>query len=293
MIVAMILALAAFTLAGCGEDEPPPAAAPEEQQFRDVGLDQDAAALVPDQVKAKGKLTVPTAATYPPNEFVAPGSETIIGMDPDLAVAIGQRLGLQVEMIAAGFDSIIPSVADGDYTMSLSSITITPERSRQVDLVSYFEAGTGFFTTEAEPNELGGLADLCGFSVAVADGSVQQADAERQSRKCVAEGKPAIEVTTAVNQADATELVESGKDDFSMADSPVAAYIVKKSEGRLLKVGEDYGVAPYGVAVNRKSGLAEAVAAAVISLIEDGSYKEILARWGLEGGAVSRATITP
>lgn len=279
--------------AGCTAGESTPVVQPELQQFRDVGLDQDAAELVPEEIKTAGELVVPTAATYPPNEFLAPDGKKIIGMDPDLAIAIGQRLGLDVKMVAIDFDSVIPTVADGSRLMSLSSITITPERAEQVDMVAYYEAGTGFFTTNDEPDQLSGLSGLCGQTVAVAGGTVQQRDASRQSRKCAAAGDPTIDVTVAADQAEATKLVESKKSDYGMADSPVAAYIVKKSEGNLLKVGGDYGIAPYGVAVNRKSGLAVAVAAAVNSLIKDGSYEEILARWGLEGGAVSKAVVEP
>lgn len=293
LLILAVTATVASMAFGCGEDEPAPVSVPEVQNFRDVGLDQEASALVPAEIKSAGPLIVPTAATYPPNEFLAQDGTSIIGMDPDLTRAIGQRLGLEVKMVAADFDAIIPSVADGARKVSLSSITITPERVEEVDLVSYFEAGTGFFATHAEPNELSGLSGLCGHSVAVASGTVQLTDAKRQSRKCVAEGKQAVALRTTTNQANATALVEAGKSDFGMADSPVAAYIVKQSEGRLLKVGEDYGIAPYGVAVNRDSGLAPAIERAINSLIADGSYKEILARWGLEDGAVSRATTEP
>lgn len=290
-VLAILFSLTA--VAACGEDDPVRPVNPEAQAFRDVGVDQAAAALVPPAIREEGKLVIPTAATYPPNEFIAPDGKTIVGMDPDLARAIAQRLDLDVELKAADFDSIIPGVASGRYDVVLSSVTVTPGRTKEVDMVTYFRAGTGFFTANDEPISLTGLSGLCGFSVAVADRTVQQADARAQSKKCLAAGRAPVKVRTVVNQTEATQSVESGQSDFGMADTPVVSYIVKKSGGRLVKVGEDYGVAPYGVIVNRESEMAPAVQAALKSLIADGSYKEILERWGLEDYAINRPTIEP
>ena len=53
------------------------------------------AAEVPAAIRSKGTLTIAADATYAPNEFVQPGSSKIVGMDADLANAIGQVLGLR------------------------------------------------------------------------------------------------------------------------------------------------------------------------------------------------------
>lgn len=289
----VVLALSVAVVAACGGAEPVVAVNPETEAFKDVGADQAAADLVPAEIRQAGELVIPTAATYPPNEFIAPDGKTIVGMDADLARAISQRLDLAPQLEAKDFDSIFPAIVSGDYKVVLSSITVTPERTKEFDMVTYFEAGTGFFTANDDPVSLSGLAGLCGFSVAVAERTVQQSDAEAQSDKCEAAGKKPVTVRAFANQTEATQSVESSDSDFGMADTPVASYIVKKSEGRLVKVGEDYGVAPYGVVVNRQSDMAPAVKAALDSLIADGSYDEILERWGLEDYAIKRPTIEP
>lgn len=293
LTLSLAVALSMAVLAACGGDEPTVAANPETEAFKDVGVDREAADLVPDEVRRAGKLVIPTAATYPPNEFIAPDGKTIVGMDADLARAISQRLDLVPQLEAKDFESILPGIISGDYKVVLSSITVTPERTKEFDMVTYFQAGTGFFTLNDDPVSLSGLAGLCGFSVAVADRTVQEADAREQSGKCQDAGKPPVTVRAFVNQTEATQSVESGKSDFGMADTPVVSYIVKKSEGRLVKVGEDYGVAPYGVVVNRQSKMAPAVKAALDSLIADGTYMEILTRWGLEDDAIKRPKIEP
>lgn len=289
MLLALLLALVSVA---CGDDDSSPPVDAEALPFRDVGVNKEAAALVPLSIREIGTLQVPTATSYPPNEFIASDGSTIIGMDPDMARAIGQRLGLELRMKALPFDSILKRVADSEYELAMSSFSITPPRLRSVNMVSYFEAGTGFFSIQ-EPNAtLSGLAGLCGRSVAVSKESVQFQDATRQSSRCRRSGQQPVKITTFVRQDDATESVESGESEFGMADTPVVSYIVSRSGGKLTKVGEDYGLTPYGVAINRDSGLAVPVRAAIESLIADGTYAEILARWGLEDGAVKSSTIS-
>lgn len=282
--------LASIFLVACGDDEINELSA-DVRPLPSVGVDATAAELVPASVRESGTLVIPMATTYPPNEFFAEDDTTIIGMGADVARAIGQRLDLDFDLRSTSFDSIIPGLVDGKYTMAISSFTDTKEREEQVDMVTYFEAGTGFFTRSDGPVELSGLSDLCGKSVAVPIGTVQADDARAQSDRCESDGREPVVVEVLPNQAAATEAVDVGVADLGMADTPVAAYIVKNSEGTLSKVGEDFGVAPYGIAVNMDSNLAPAVQAAVQSLIDDGTYLKILERWGLEDHAISRSRI--
>jgi polar amino acid transport system substrate-binding protein len=72
-----------------------------------------------------------------------------------------------------------------------------------------------------------------------------------------------------------------------MADSPVAAYEVKKSDGQFKVTGRPYGEAPYGIAIAKGSGLVKPIQAALKVLMKDGTYKKILDRWGVQQGAIS------
>ena len=76
-----------------------------------------------------------------------------------------------------------------------------------------------------------------------------------------------------------------------MADSPVAAYQVKKSNGQFKLLGQPYGTAPYGIAMNKKVGLAKSVLAGIKALMADGAYKAILDKWGIQAGAISNPVI--
>lgn len=250
-----------------------------------------AVALVPASVKDKGTLVVAADATYAPNEFIGSDGKTVEGADADLAHAIATALGLKADVRNAVFDNIIPGLAAGKYDLGMSSFTDTKEREKTVDFVTYFNAGTSFFTKATGGTDVGGLADLCGKKVAVEKGTTQADDATAQSKKCTSAGKPAVTVSVYTDQNGANLAVSSGRAQIGMADSPVAAYQVKKSGGQFKLTGTPYGEAPYGIAIPKGNGMAKAVQAAVKALIADGQYAKILKTWGISDGAITDPVI--
>jgi polar amino acid transport system substrate-binding protein len=249
-------------------------------------------ALVPANIKSKGTLTVAADATYAPNEFIAPDGHTVVGMDADLAKALGQTMGLKVNMVNATFDTIIPGLVSGKYDLGMSSFTDTKAREKTVDFVTYFIAGTSFYIKTGGPN-IGTLADLCGHTVAVEKGTTQQADAQAQSTKCKNAGKPAVSVQIFNDQNQVNLALSSGRAQVAMADTPVAEYQVKKSGGTFKIVGSpiSYGAAPYGIAIPKTSGMTKAVLGGVMALMANGTYKKILTKWGVQSGAISKPVI--
>ena len=250
-----------------------------------------AAALVPAAVKSKGTLRVAADATYPPNESIATNGKTVVGMDADLAKAIGGALGLKVAVVNGTFDSIIPGLASGKYDLGMSSFTDTKEREKTVDFVTYFTAGTSFYVKAQGGPAITGLADLCGQKVAVEKGTTQAADVTAQSKKCVAAGKPAVKLSVFPDQNGANLAINSGRADIGMADSPVADYQVAKSNGQFKIVGKPYGTAPYGIAIPKDNGMAKPVLAGLKALMADGQYAAILKKWGVQDGALSSPQI--
>jgi polar amino acid transport system substrate-binding protein len=195
------------------------------------------AAQVPGSVKADGTLTVAADATYAPNEFIGTDGHTVVGLDADLAKALGQVLGLKVNVINATFATIIPGLASGKYDLGISSFTDTKEREKTVDFVTYFVAGTSFYVKSDGGPDIGSLADLCGRTVAVEQGTTQQADAQAQAEKCKSAGKPGVTVQVFNDQNAVNLALSSGRAQVAMADSPVAAYQVKQSNGTFKVTG--------------------------------------------------------
>jgi polar amino acid transport system substrate-binding protein len=249
------------------------------------------AAEVPAAIKSKGTLTVASDATYAPNEFIAPDGHTVIGMDVDLMKAIGAQMGLKVNFVNATFDTIIPGLAAGKYDLGVSSFTDTKEREKTVDFVDYYSAGISFYAKASANPAVSTVEDLCGKSVAVEKGTVEQEQAEAQSKKCAKAGKQSVKVLTFPDQNGANLALSSGRAEVGMADSPIAEYQVKQSSGAFKLIGKPYEVAPYGLAVPKKSGLSKPILAALKAIIANGEYTKILAKWGLQSGAISSPKI--
>jgi polar amino acid transport system substrate-binding protein len=246
-----------------------------------VSPDQKVVAELPSSVKSSGTLTVAADATYAPNEFIAPDGHTIQGMDADLATALAQAMGLKADVKNVTFDSIIPGLAANKYDLGMSSFTITKEREKTVDFVSYAQAGTSFFVKAQGGPDIRSLADLCGHTVAAERGTTQASDATAQDKKCKQQGKPGVTLSVYPDQNDANLALSSGRAEVGMADSPPAAYAVEQSNGQFKVSGSLYGVAAYGIAMPKNSGLSKPVLGALKDVMADGTYKRIFTYWGL------------
>jgi polar amino acid transport system substrate-binding protein len=249
------------------------------------------AAEVPAKIKSKGTLTVAADATYAPNEFIGSDGHTVEGMSPDLGHALAAVMGLKVKVVNASFDTIIPGLQSGKYDLGISSFTDTKEREKVVDFVTYFSAGTSFYVKAQGGATINTLADLCGHKVAVERGTTQADDATAQSAKCKKAGKPAVTVLVFPDQNAANLALSSGRGQVGMADSPVAAYIVKKSSGQFKLSGTPYGTAPYGIAIPKGNGMAQPILDSLKELMSNGTYMSILTKWGIQEGAITSPTI--
>jgi ABC-type amino acid transport substrate-binding protein len=147
-------------------------------------VDPAAVAQLPSSIKSSGKLTVAADASYAPDEFLATNGKTVVGMDADLAKAIGKVLGLNVTVSNVTFDAIIPALSNGRYDLGMSSFTDTAAREKQVNFVTYFSAGTSFYVLANGGPNIQKLADLCGHNVAVEAGTTEETDAKAQAAKC-------------------------------------------------------------------------------------------------------------
>ncbi len=282
--------LAIVALAGCGSSSSTSSNS-STATTTSGGADASIVAQVPAAIKQKGALTVASDATYAPMEFVASDGHTVIGMDPDLMDAIGAKMGLKVTFVNATFDTIIPGLAAGKYDLGASSFTDTKEREKTVDFVNYFTAGISFYAKSSANPGVETVEDLCGKSVSVERGTVEQEESEAQSKKCTKAGKPAVKVLSFPDQNGANLALSSGRAELGMADSPIADYQVKQSNGQFKLVGKEYEAAPYGLAIPKSSGLVKPIQAALKAVIADGTYAKILAKWGLQSGSLTTATI--
>ncbi|MGN6524071.1 MAG: ABC transporter substrate-binding protein [Actinomycetes bacterium] len=305
--LAIASTLAALTLAGCSSDSSGTAtdtgaaggassaapagsgSAPASGAASSGG--SDLAAMVPDSVKSDGVITIGTDSTYAPSEFLDTDGKTITGFDIDLFNEVAKKLGLKANFQTAPFDAIITGVNSGKYELGVSSFTVNAEREKAANMVSYFNAGTQW---AAKKGSTITPDTACGKNVAVQKGTVQVDDIQARSKKCTDAGKPAINIDQYAGQDQATASVVSGKDDAMLADSPVAAYAVKQTNGQLQLIGEVYDAAPYGYVVKKDQlDFAKAISEAVNELIQDGTYQQVLEKWGVQAGAIKNSEVNP
>src|SRR2546428_11288656 len=158
-------------------------------------------------------------------------------------------------------------------------------------MVTQFPGGTAVYRSASCGPTINTLDALCGHTVAVEKGTTQLDDATAQSKKCTDAGKAAVSVSAFPDQNGANLALQSGRAEVGMADSPVAAYQVKLSNGKFKLSGQPYGVAPYGIAIPRPAGSApgtgpmtKPILDALNKLISDGVYLQILTKWGVQAG---------
>jgi polar amino acid transport system substrate-binding protein len=256
-----------------------------------VSQNVDLASKLPESIKSAGVIKIGTDPTYAPSEFLAGDGKTVQGFDVDLFNQVAAKFGVKTEWQPSKFGSIITGVNGKKYDMGISSFTINPERMQQVDMVKYFNAGTQWATQKGNPKGVD-PENACGKNIAVQTGTVQETDdlAARQ-KKC---GSNKINVLSYDSQAQATSAVVTGKADAMLSDSPVVAYAVLQTGGKLEALGDIYDAAPYGYVLPKgETEFGQAIVEALKQLEQEGAYKAALEKWGVQQGGISDFTVNP
>ena len=293
LAVASTLVLAACTNASeATAPEAGETAAAAEPSYDVSGVEKvdEIAAVLPADFD--GTLTVGDNLQYAPAEFLGgPDGQTPTGYDVDLAKALGRVLGAEVEVSHAEFASIIPSIGS-QYEAGIASISINPERLEQVNMIAYISAGSTFSVQAGNPENLD-PADLCGTTMGVQTGTIQDEDADALSAACTDAGSEPIEVLRYSSQADVTTNLVGGKIDVMYADSPVGQYAALQTGGQVEQLGDVTDAAPQGIAVARDDAeLTAALQAAMQHLMDEGVWADILDTWGVSG-ALETAELNP
>jgi polar amino acid transport system substrate-binding protein len=283
--IPVLAVVAALALSGCVNNSSPTT---PKVTVKAGPVDSAAVALLPASIKSSKVIQVGVDATYPPDES-KDASGQAVGWDIDLFDAVAAKLGVKPTYNIAGFDSIIPAITGGKYDVGVSSFTDNTDREKKVDFVNYYSAGILWASGAAksvDPN------NACGLKVAVETGTVEDlSDIPDKSKACVAAGKKAIQVLRFDGQDQATNAVVLGQADAMSADSPITGDAIKQSGGKLQADGKVFGVAPYGIAVNKGSSLTKAIQKAFQDIVDNGTYTKILTKWGVNDGALSTITI--
>ncbi|MEJ6020576.1 ABC transporter substrate-binding protein [Corynebacterium sp. H113] len=246
------------------------------------------AAKVPEDIRKRGTIRIGTNPTFAPAEF-KDSQGNIIGFDIDLAKATAAVLGLDLVVQEQDFALILPSVSGNAVDFGASGFTSNEERRKTYDFVDYLDTGLQW----ARSPESDITPDTaCGKTVAVQRNTVADMDdLPLKNQECLDKGLPAIDKLAYQDAGTAATAVVLGRAEALAADSPVSAWAVARSDGKLEMAGDIYDSAPFGWPVPKDSELGPVLAEALQHLIDTGEYQRIFAMWGLEDGAVEQATI--
>ncbi len=242
----------------------------------------------PNDLITPGVLTVGSDTTYPPQESIDPTTNKAVGFDIDLITAVAQRMGLQAKIVTTKFDTIIDDLVAKRFDVLISAITINAERQKKVDFIPYFNAGESLLVQKGNPHNIKSTADLCGLTVGVQTGTVEQSDLQVASKNCTSKGKPAIMVTVLQDQTAVIQLLANNRVVATYQDSPVTDYYNKQNPGQFEVGGSVVNAAPEGIVVRKgDTSMFNAVQTAFNQLKADGIYHQIILKWGLTSGELS------
>jgi polar amino acid transport system substrate-binding protein len=252
---------------------------------------------LPEALRVKREIKVGSDIEYAPIEFFKENTEEVQGLDYDLAQAMGAKLGVKMTFINdTDFAGIIGALQSGRYDIVMSAMNDTAERrGNGVDFIDYFSAGSSILVQKGNPKAITQVSDLCGQTVAVQKGTVQDTDIlTPQEPECKKAMKP-LKVLRFEKDTDALQQVKNGRAVADVEDFPVAAYNAQTSGG-----GADFDVVQgqigrvgfYGIAVKAtETRLRDLLQKALRAIIDDGTYDQILAKWNVSAGALKTAAI--
>lgn len=174
-------------------------------------------------------VRIAASPTVAPFTFADPENpDHMTGLEVEMIEKAMACAGLKFEYFKGAWSALLPAVYSGSADVMIGTVNYRPERAEKADFILYMRAGQGIVTAKGNPKKISNMDSLCGFiGSSNAVGSPAQA-IQAQSKKCVAEGKPAIDFQPSVDTDASYRQIVSGRVDFVMDDAPAAAARVKK-----------------------------------------------------------------
>jgi len=217
------------------------------------------------------KIRVATDATWPPFESVNEQTKEVEGFDIDLMTAIAEKADLEIEFVNVAWDPLLAGIAQCQYDMAISAMTITEER-KEAFLFSdpYFAAGQ-IVTVQKDNTDITGKDDLAGKIIGAQIGTTGSFEVEK------------IEGATLKTYDDiglAFQDLMNGQIDAVIADNPLAWEYEGKNPDKLKTVGEVFTSEDYGIAVCKTKGdLLEKINTGLRAVKAEGLIDELIDKW--------------
>ncbi|MBF9035288.1 transporter substrate-binding domain-containing protein [Rhodobacterales bacterium HKCCE2091] len=239
-----------------------------------------------------------------PNQFMTPEGE-MDGLNVDMCGEIAARMGDEIQWTNLAFPGLVPGLQAERFDGLCTAIFINPDRLQIMNMISYVQWGEGLMVPEGNPAgisceaAIGDAASyeacfdgLAGMTVSVAAGGTTNTHLVEQSDRMEAAGLDPIDIRAFDSNSEAIQALVSGQAEAAYLNDPQAAFYITTSE------------APYELAFTGNSAnqlaiatlkdntvLAERILAALEEMREDGTYQEIVDKWGV--AAVDEFVLNP
>jgi polar amino acid transport system substrate-binding protein len=223
--------------------------------------------------------------TYPPAESIVNGKAA--GYDIDIANAVAKQLGSTAQIKTTGFTVIIGALKAKKCDAIISSMTITPERSKVIHFTPYINVGAFLMVKKGNPDNISTLASLSGKSAAVESATTELAGLQAENKTLQKQGKPPITIKSYPADTSAAQAIIHGHVSAYFADAPPVLYYIRTTHGQFETAGKQVETAPEGIGTRKGDPLGAQIARAVDKLYANGTMKTILAKWQASQFALS------
>lgn len=264
------------------------------QDIQKQSQDDALRARLPQEIRDAGKMIAVNNGSFPPYEIVT-GTE-LTGATKDISTAIGELLGITIDHASvAGLPALLSGINSGRYQFAMGPVGDYPDRQKANDFVDWAREYVVFAVEKGNPSGITSLDATCGKRIAVMAGGSAEKVIKEQSKKCTDGGKSAVEVQSYTDQPSSILAVRSKRSDAFFSSQAPLTYFVQQANGQLelAAVGQANGFKDIyqGAVVKKDSPLGGVLLDAFTILIKNGTYAQIMKKWGLENNMIDKPGI--
>lgn len=246
--------------------------------------------MLPDAIKQSGAVSVGTDPQNPPYVQYDGDNKTVVGLEQDLFDEMSGRLGIKFDIVPAARVGIIPGVQSARYDMAGGAYGDFPAREEVVDVVDYAVEAVGLIVLDGNAKNITKLKETCGNKVAGQQGTLNMQILEKQRDACPSD-KP-LEILQFPSADQVLLAVRSGRADAALGNIGSTVFTLdhqSTTDAKLALVGPRYGTGYQGFLVGKNNPeLRDAIIATLQSMIDDGTYGEIFAKWKVSDNSITK-----
>lgn len=228
------------------------------------------------QLKSDGVLSVGCEIGYPPFEDFADDGTTPIGYDIDIATAVANKLGLEVNFINTAWDGIFAGIGV-NYDIACSAVTITPERQETMLFSTpYINNYQAVVLMADDAKEIGSFMDLDGMTIALQ----KETTSDILMSDYKSTGSIDIQIVANEKITSCFTQLQNGEVDAVVVDSTVADGYMGRSKDFKIAYEDMQEAEQFGIAIGKdNTALQTAINQALKELEAEGYIKETYDYW--------------